>query len=45
MVECLGGGQSQISRPLGLAIRGESTVRQSAMIGTAINARFHKIGS
>ncbi len=38
----LGGGQAQVSRPLGLAIRGESTVRQSAMIGTAINARFHK---
>ncbi len=41
----LGGGQSQVSRPLGLAIRGESTVRQSAMIGAVINARFHKIGS
>ncbi|MHB8866280.1 MAG: flagellar basal body P-ring protein FlgI [Pirellulaceae bacterium] len=38
----LGGGQSQMSRPLGLAIRGESTVRQSAAIGAAINARFHK---
>ncbi len=38
----LGGGQAQVSRPLGLAIRGESSVRQSAMIGTAVNARFHK---
>ncbi len=38
----LGGGQSQISRPLGLAIRGESSVRQAALIGAAINNRFHK---
>jgi hypothetical protein len=38
----LGGGQSQITRPLGLAIRGDSSVRQSAEIGAAINARFHK---
>lgn len=38
----LGGGQSQLARPLGLAIRGDSTVRLSAMIGTAINARFHR---
>lgn len=38
----LGGGQSQIARPLGIAIRGESTVRQAAQIGTVINARFHK---
>lgn len=38
----LGGGQSQISRSLGLVIRGDSTVRQSAMIGSAINDRFHK---
>jgi hypothetical protein len=38
----LGGGQSQISRPLGIAIRGDSSVKQAAMIGAAINARFHK---
>lgn len=37
----LGGGQSRISRALGLVIRGESTVRQSARIGAAINDRFH----
>lgn len=37
----LGGGQARISRSLGLVIRGESTVRQSAMIGSAINNRFH----
>jgi hypothetical protein len=39
-----GGGQSQIARPLGLALRGEGSVRQSAMIGAAINARFHRSG-
>lgn len=38
----LGGGQSQITRPLGLVIRGESSVRQSAQIGAAINERFHR---
>ena len=38
----LGGGQSQISRPLGLAVRGESSVRQAALIGAVINNRFHK---
>ncbi|MFO7906220.1 MAG: flagellar basal body P-ring protein FlgI [Pirellulaceae bacterium] len=37
----LGGGQSRISRSLGLVVRGESTVRRSAMIGSAINDRFH----
>ena len=38
----LGGGQSQTTRPLGIAIRGDATVRQSALIGTAINERFQK---
>lgn len=38
----LGGGQSQIARPLGLAIRGDSTVKRAAMIGAAINSRFHR---
>jgi hypothetical protein len=38
----MGGGQSQITRPLGLAVRGESSVRQAAAIGAAINARFHR---
>jgi hypothetical protein len=37
----LGGGRSQIDRPLSLVVRSEnSSVRQSAMIGAAINARF-----
>ena len=38
----LGGGQSQLTRPLGLGIRGNSTVRHAAAIGAAINSRFHK---
>ncbi|MHB9078392.1 MAG: flagellar basal body P-ring protein FlgI [Pirellulaceae bacterium] len=38
----MGGGQSQMTRPLGLAIRGDATVRQSGAIGAAINARFHR---
>ncbi|MFW6170175.1 MAG: HEAT repeat domain-containing protein [Planctomycetota bacterium] len=37
----LGGGQSRLSRSLGLIIPGDSTVRRSATIGTAINNRFH----
>ncbi len=41
----LGGGQSQISRPLGLGIRGDSTVKRAAMIGAAINSRFHRSDS
>ncbi len=39
----LGGGQSQITRPLGLAVRGNTSVRQSAKIGAAINARFFRL--
>ncbi len=38
----LGGAQSQVARSLGLGIRGETTVRQAALIGSAINNRFHK---
>ncbi len=38
----LGGGQSQLTRPLGLGIRGNSTVKHAATIGAAINSRFHK---
>jgi flagellar basal body P-ring protein FlgI len=38
----LGGGQSQITRWLGLALPpGEASITQSARIGTVINARFH----
>jgi hypothetical protein len=38
----LGGGQAQISRPLGLGIPGNSSVKHAATIGAAINTRFHK---
>jgi hypothetical protein len=38
----LGGGQAQIARPLGLGIRGDSSVKHAAAIGAAINSRFHK---
>ena len=38
----LGGGQSQVERNLGLAIRPEWSVKKSARIGAAINARFYK---
>ena len=38
----IGGGQSQITRPLGIAIRGEKSVKKSAAIGAAINARFQR---
>ncbi len=38
----LGGGQSQISRPLGLAVRPEFSVKKAARIGSAINSRFYK---
>jgi len=38
----LGGGVAAMSRPLGLALRGDSqSVRVSSMIGAAINTRFH----
>jgi hypothetical protein len=40
----LGGGESRISRPLSLVLRTEhSSVRTSAAIGAAINARFHRM--
>lgn len=38
----IGGGQSQITRPLGIAIRGDKSVKKSAAIGAAINARFQR---
>jgi hypothetical protein len=38
----LGGGVSQISRPLGLRVRGEGqSVMTTSLIGTAVNSRFH----
>ncbi len=40
----MGGGESRISRPLSLVLKTQhSSVRTSAAIGTAINARFHRV--